>query len=186
MSSERGEIDQQVSQELAHEPANAESDSETSLLETVPDAVPACLDASIDSGSDRWFQSDGELLFERSHIPVIAERLGTISEFEFDAVEEAGASLSPWKTAEFIDAVEQRWQDVSDRHSFLVPVPTPSIEQQADPRRAVITVEYDYNQSSITSEREWKRNQILTTLREFDYWVYHTRVIQPAIDEVSA
>lgn len=185
MSSERGEVDRQASGELTREPAESERDYEASQLEAIPDTLPACLDASINNESDRWFQHRGELLFERSQIPVIAERLKTIAETEFDTVEQIEASLSPWKTAAFIDAVEQRWQDVSEDHSFLVAVPTPNIEQQTDPRRAVISIEYNYNQSTITSEREWKREQILTTLREFDYWVYHTRVIQPAVEEVS-
>lgn len=185
MSSERGGVDRQVSQESVRNPGETDVEEGESLLDQVPDEHPACLNESINEGSDRWFQHRGELLFDRAEIPDIAQRLELISKTEFEVVGSIETSIEWWKTAEFIDEVERRWEDVKDDHSFLVAVPTPDINQESEPRRTTITVEYRYHKSEIRTEREWKRDQILATLREFDYWVYHTDIIVPSLESVS-
>lgn len=185
MSSERGGVDRQVGQESTHEPGEQDAREEESLIEQIPDRHPGCLDESINEGSDRWFQHQGEFLFDREEIRDIAERLALISETEFERVESVDTAIRWWKTADFINEVESRWRDVADNHPFLVAVPTPNIEQQYDPRQTRVTLEYEYHKSEIRTEREWKRDQILATLREFDYWVYHTKIIKPALESVS-
>lgn len=185
MSSERGGVDRQVSQEPTHEPGEKDAREEKSLLEQISDRLPDCLDESINEGSDRWFQYQGEFLFKREEIRDIAERLILISETRFEPVEGVDTTMGWWKTADFIDEVESRWQDVTNDHLFLVAVPTPDIEKQYNPRQARVTLEYEYHKSKIRTEREWKRDQILATLREFDYWVYHTKIIKPALESVT-
>jgi len=185
MSSERGGVDRQVGQKSTRKPGEEDASEEESLIEEIPDRFPGCLDESINEGSDRWFQHQGEFLFNRDEIRDIGQRLVLISETEFERVESIDTTIGWWKTADFIGEVESRWQDVADDHSFLVAVPTPNIEQQDNPRQARITLEYEYHKSEIRTEREWKRDQILATLREFDYWVYHTKIIKPALESVA-
>lgn len=189
MSSERGGVDRPVPREPIHKPDRAGEegggDEGESLLEQIPDGHPACLDPAVNVGSDRWFLYQGEFLFDRSAIPRIAERLELISETDFDPPDRVEATVKWWETAEFIDEVERRWEAVTEDHSFLVAVPTPSINQETDPRRAVVEVEYPYYRSDVVTERDWKQEEILATLREFDYWVYHTEIIEPAVDAVS-
>lgn len=82
--------------------------------------------------------------------------------------------------------MEQQWANVTDSHSFLVSIPTPDIEQQYEPRRAKITVDYSRPQDNqVETEQDWKREQILSVLREYDYWVYETQVIRPALEAVG-
>jgi hypothetical protein len=185
MSSEHGGVDRQVSQESTHEPDETRTEEEKSLKAEIPSRLPSCLDGSINEGADRWFQYQGELLFDRAEIRDISKRLFLISEMEFERAENVETEIQWWKTIDFIDEVEQRWEKATEDHSFLVAVPTPNIEQQPGPRRAIIKLDYHYHKPEIRTVREWKRDQILATLREFDYWVYHTKVIKPALESVA-
>lgn len=189
MSSERGGVDRPTARESIHTPGRAgeegEVDEGESLLEQIPDGHPACLDHVDNVGGDRWFLYQGEFLFDRSTIPIIAERLELISETDFDPPERMEATIKWWETADFIEEVERRWEAVKEDHSFLVAVPTPGITQETDPRRTIVEVEYPYHRSDVVTERDWKQAEILATLREFDYWVYHTEIIEPAVETVS-
>jgi hypothetical protein len=185
MSSERGGTDHR-SRGKNHQNSRKHRPTDEELcLERIPEETPDCLDPSINDGSDKWFQYQDELLFSPDQLPDIARRLETISDTEFERVHSVEATINAWRTVEFIDAVEQRWQEITNSHSFFVPLPTPDIEQQKDQQRAHISIEYPVDGSAITTVREWKRRHIMAKVREFDYWVYHYEVIQPSIEQVS-
>lgn len=185
MPRERGGVDQRRRSEEWRTPTINNSSEKRSLRETISEGVPDCLGPGFDSNSGRWFQHEGEFLVAPEQLLETANRLETISQVSFTLPSVVTAEIPRWDTAEFIGTVEEHWQDTTSNHSFLVPVPTPDIEQQEDHQTARITVDYTGNRSENTTEMEWKRNQIVAELRDFDYWVYHTNVIRPSVEHVS-
>jgi len=144
---------------------------------------PGPLSNHLNRGDDAWYEYDGEPLFQEDLIKRLEERFKEIVDHE-DEIEEVSGYRGAIQTKDvdaFETAIDTKFEQVADDHEFLIKLPAPETRQKG-PRKTIATIRYGRGRAAAMGGPTWKRNQILTPIRDYELWYYHEHVIKPVFD----
>lgn len=164
----------------------------------VLDAVPGIRNRN----DDAWYEYDGEPMWNDDTIDRVRERLQTAANTEWGRVSASpkaaalGNTKDEWTKSTKIKtehadtfevAVEDKAKAVGeDINGWIVPelIPKPNVYEKG-PVRTDVSVAYSMAHSVAMGGAAYKQQKIVKAVRDFEFWIYQTRVIEPLFNEFN-
>lgn len=152
-------------------------------------------------GHDRWYQYDGENLFDADAVDRLRDRFELMNDTDWEklfTVKGAGGPRTKIRTKDldaFTEAVRDAEQAFVDEYGpqltafgnrmYGEPVGEMGVVEitEENPRKTVVQANYNTGHRAFIGGADGKKQDILLPVRAFEQWAYHTEVVEPLFEE---